>query len=267
MVIFTEMYGGMNYRELDIKKAMVVSCTNFVRFTFASSAHHHLGKFAVAFQGIPTTYITTTDHQHNTDSPNVSPSLTTPKPRPHQSAHQTGTVVGAILGVVLLIIGILLVSIVIYRRSKFRRKSTRKDTTVNQSSEGNGADECAREVRYDVSSGDQLTFTEQQEHHNRKDETGKAVDQEHGHNAMRNGQRKEYGTVDNPAYEPADIVRSDDVYTEIDDPPSHGVSVKTSNTLEGDANSNGNHEGTVDNMVYESSERDNDVHGYSTIDD
>ncbi|XP_070541435.1 uncharacterized protein [Ptychodera flava] len=29
---------------------MVVSCTNFVRFSFVSSAYHHLGKFAVTFQ-------------------------------------------------------------------------------------------------------------------------------------------------------------------------------------------------------------------------
>ncbi|XP_070548733.1 uncharacterized protein [Ptychodera flava] len=49
-VWFAEMHDGVNYRELDIKDGMVVSCTNFVRFTFVSSAYNHLGKFAVAFQ-------------------------------------------------------------------------------------------------------------------------------------------------------------------------------------------------------------------------
>ncbi|XP_070541324.1 uncharacterized protein [Ptychodera flava] len=334
---FTEMQDEINYRELDIKNGMVVSCTNFVRFTFVSSASNHLGKFAVAFQAdnsncqapkhlengnfyyngscpyfdgdtitfmckegytltslhskivcledgiwndtlpmctnssfmprIPSTPFTTTNYQHNTNSLYVPTSVSTPTEGSHKSAIRTGTIVGAVFGVILLIIGILLVSIVIYRRLQFRGKSTRKDTTVNQGSERDGADEYAQGVGYDVSSGDQLTFTEKQEHHSRKDETGDGEDHECGLIAMHNGQRKEYGTVDNPAYEPSDIVRSDDVYTEIDDPPSHGVSVKTSNTLEGDANSNGNHEGTVDNMVYESSERDDNMHGYSTLDD
>ncbi|XP_070541214.1 uncharacterized protein [Ptychodera flava] len=50
-IAFIEMHDG-KYNELDIKNAAMVSCSNFVRFTFVSSASNHLGRFAVAFQAV-----------------------------------------------------------------------------------------------------------------------------------------------------------------------------------------------------------------------